>query len=411
MSVIFAERTSQMGASAIREILKVVGKPGMISLAGGIPAPESFPLEIISQLTESVLRKYGSAALQYDATEGFEPLRVALADYLSGMNLSAKPSEILVTSGSQSVLDALGMILISKGDKIAVESPTYLGALQAFRPYQPQFISLESDDQGLIPQSLEAALKRDRIKFVYLVPTFQNPTGRTLTYERRQAVADLIRRYDTLLVEDDPYSALRYCGVPLPPIKSMAPQQVVYAGSLSKVFAPGLRLGYCLARGEIRKWLVVAKQGIDLHTSSFNQALASEYISSGHLLSHLPKIIALYRPKLAAILNALKAYMPPNVKWSTPQGGMFIWLEGTAGQDTEAIYPHAVSRNVAFVPGKFFFASSYQGAETMRLNFTMASEGALTRAVKILAEVLKTSGADTTPVHMNGGFRQCGRGA
>ncbi len=393
MPTILAERTSQMGVSAIREILKVVGRPGMVSLAGGIPAPESFPLEIISQLTTSVLTKYGSTALQYDATEGFMPLRKALADYLNGMGIPAVSSEILVTSGSQSVLDALGMILISKGDKIAVEAPTYLGALQAFRPYQPRFVSLESDDQGLIPQSLEAALKRDRIKFIYLVPTFQNPTGRTLSYERRRAVADLIRRHDTLLVEDDPYSALRYCGDPVPPIKSMAPQQVIYAGSLSKVFAPGLRLGYCLAPEEIRKWLVTAKQGIDLHTSSFNQALAAEYIGGGFLSSHLPKIIALYRPKLEAILAALKRFMPSGVNWSSPEGGMFIWLEGRAGGDMETVYHQAVARNVAFVPGKFFYADSHQGEETLRLNFTMATEESLTRAVAVLADLLKAFSA------------------
>lgn len=388
METIFAERTRHIRASAIREILKVVSKPQMISLAGGIPAPESFPVNLMKQLTDSVLTKYGAAALQYDATEGFGPLREVLTVFLKEMGIKTTCDNILITSGSQGLLDAVGKILISEGDSIAVEAPTYLGALQAFNPYLPRFVCLETDDQGVIPESLEALLKRERLKFIYLVPTFQNPSGRTISEARRRAIADLIQTYDTLLVEDDPYSALRYFGQPVPSIKSMAPEHVIYVGTLSKVFAPGLRVGYCVAPKDIQKWLVVVKQGVDLHTSTFNQALSAEYIAGGFLAAHLPYIIALYHPKLAAMLAALERYMPEEYSWSRPEGGMFVWLTGPAGLDTEEVYYKAIENHVAFVPGKFFFAHTNQGAETMRLNFTMTDEKKLAKAIEMLAHLL-----------------------
>src|SRR4030042_2008604 len=287
-TAILARRTKTMGANAIREILKMVSQPGMISLAGGIPAPESFPLDLLGRLYQAVMDKYGAAALQYDPTEGFGPLREALANHLAARGIQTTPDGVLAASGSQGVLDALGMVLISRGDKVAVESPTYVGALQAFAPYEPRYVNIETDDEGLIPDALEAALRRQKIKFVYLVPTFQNPTGRTLPLDRRLEIAGLIRKYNALLVEDDPYRALRYRGDPLPPIKSLAPEQVVYIGTMSKVLAPGLRVGYCIAPEALRKWLVIVKQGIDLHTGTLSQALAPEYLSGGHLQTHLP---------------------------------------------------------------------------------------------------------------------------
>ena len=388
MTLLLAQRTRRMHVSAIREILKVVSQPGMISLAGGIPAPESFPTHLMKHLTETVLERYGAAALQYDATEGFRPLREALAAHLREIGIQTSGDGIVVTSGSQGLLDALGKVLISRGDGIGVEAPTYLGALQAFRPYGPRFIDLESDDLGVIPESLETILEHQPLKMIYLVPTFQNPSGRTIPLARRQAIAELIQAYDTILVEDDPYSRLRYGGDPVPTIKSMAPEHVIYTGTLSKIFAPGLRVGYCVAPRKIQEWLVVAKQGIDLHTSTFNQALSAEYIRGGHLATHLPRIIALYRPKLAAMLRALKRHMPGGVVWTRPEGGMFVWLTGPAGLDTEALYPRAVARKVAYVPGTFFFAHAHQGRETMRLNFTMTDEATLAKAVEVLARVL-----------------------
>ena len=385
---LLADRTGKMGVNVIREILKVVAQPGMVSLAGGIPAPESFPIEIIRELTAVVMDKYGSSAFQYGPTEGFGPLREVLVDYLGKREIKAAAEGILIASGSQGVLDAIGKVLISKGDQVAVEAPTYLGALQAFTPYEPEYVRMDTDDDGLIPYSLEANLASGKIKFVYLVPTFQNPTGRTIPLERRRKIAAIITRYNALLVEDDPYGMLRYRGRDIPPIKTLAPDNVVYISTLSKVFAPGLRIGFCHAPAQISKWLVIVKQGIDLHTSTFNQALAAEYIAGGFIDNHLPKIINLYRPKQEAMLAALDTYFPDGFKWSRPEGGMFLWVEGPEGFDMEELYWKAVKRNVAFVPGKYFYTSQDEGIETMRLNYTMTDEKTINASIKILSEVI-----------------------
>ena len=387
---LLADRTRKMGASAIREILKVVSQPGMVSLAGGIPAPESFPLDIMEELVARVFRKYASQALQYDLTEGFIPLREVLVDYLQQhKNIRASVEEIIVASGSQGVLDALGKVLISPGDKIAVEAPTYLGALQAFNPYEPEYLRMDTDDDGLIPDALEEVLKTEPIHFIYLIPTFQNPSGRTIPLERRKRIAEIIQRYNALLIEDDPYSALRYRGDALPAIKTFAPEHTVYISTFSKILAPGLRIGFCVAPEIIKKWLVIVKQGVDLHTSTFSQALAAEYLAGGYLDQQLPKIIRIYKPKQEAMLQALQNYFPDNFTWSKPEGGMFIWAEGPQGLNTEQLYWKAIERKVAFVPGKFFFTQKGEGNETMRLNYTMADEATLDRAVKILSEVMK----------------------
>lgn len=386
---LLADRTGQMGVNVIREILKVVAQPGMISLAGGIPAPESFPIDIIRELTGIVIEKYASGAFQYGPTEGFWPLREALVDYLKKREINADAGEILIASGSQGVLDAIGKVLISRGDQVAVEAPTYLGALQAFTPYEPEYVRMDTDEDGLIPDSLETVLAAGKIKFVYLVPTFQNPTGRTIPLERRREIAAIITRYNALLVEDDPYGSLRYRGRDILPIKALAPDNVVYISTLSKVFAPGLRIGFCHAPGQIRKWLVIVKQGTDLHTSTFNQALAAEYLAGGFLENHLPKIIALYRPKQEAMLAALDASFPDGFKWSRPEGGMFLWVEGPDGFDMEALYFKAIKQNVAFVPGKYFFTSQDEGMETMRLNYTMTDEETIHNSIRTLSEVIK----------------------
>jgi 2-aminoadipate transaminase len=386
---LLADRTRSMGANVIREILKVVSQPGMVSLAGGIPAPESFPLEIIPELTDRVVATWGAEALQYGPTEGFGPLREALAVHLQSCGIAAGSADVLVGSGSQGILDAVGKIFISQGDRIAVEAPTYLGALHAFTAYRPAYVRLQTDAFGVIPESLEKVLETGKVKLVYLVPTFQNPTGRTLPLDRRQAVADSITRHGAVLIEDDPYSALRYSGRDVAPIHSLAPDNVVYVSTLSKVFAPGLRIGFCVAPPAIRKWLVIVKQGTDLHTSTFNQALAAEYLAGGYLERVLPKIVSLYRPRLTAMMRALDTHFPSTITWSRPEGGMFVWAQGPQGMDMDAVYHEAVQRGVAFVPGRYFFPDPREGIETMRLNFTMTDETTLERAVSVLAQVIR----------------------
>jgi len=386
---LLSRRTQNMQDNAIRQILKVVSQPGMISLAGGIPAEESFPLEQMYTLNETVLNKYGTAALQYDLTEGFTPLRHALVDYVQQKGIHVEPDQIIVFNGSQSVLDTIGKVLITPDDKVALESPSYLGAISAFNAYEPAYVSIDTDDNGVIPESLDEVLTENEVKFIYLVTTFQNPTGRTLSIERRKAVADVIKRHNALVVEDDPYSALRYRGEPMPPLYTFAPDNVIHVSTVSKIFAPGLRVGFCIAPKLIHDWMTVAKQGADLHTNTYAQALAAEYITGGYLDEQVPRIIDLYRPRQEAMLNAMENYLPDTYRWTQPDGGMFIWIEGPEGVDAEKIYWKAVERKVAFVPGKFFFIDKEAGLGTMRLNFTKIDEGTIDKAIKTLGEVIK----------------------
>jgi len=377
-----------MGASAIREILKVVSAPGMVSLAGGIPAKESFPMDIMEELFTRVIRRYGSSAFQYDLTEGFPPLREALVPFLAERGIHTDAKNILVTTGSQGVLDGVAKILVSPGDGIAVEAPTYLGAIQAFNPYEPRYVRMETDEEGVVPESLETVLEKDQVKFVYLVPTFQNPTGKTLSLKRRVEIARIIYRHNALLVEDDPYSMLRYRGEPLPPIYTFAPENTLYISTLSKVFAPGLRIGFFLAPPPLDRWLVLAKQGVDLHTSTLNQALAAEYIAGGYLHRQIPKIVSLYAPRQQAMLESMEKYFPSSFSWTKPEGGMFIWAESPKDLDLEQVYYRAIERNVAYVPGKFFFTEPGEGISTMRLNFTCSDVSTLKSATRTLGEVL-----------------------
>lgn len=386
---LLSDRTQVMGENAIREILKVVSQPGMISLAGGIPAPESFPMDIMTRLTTSVIEKYGASAFQYDLTEGFMPLRQALVGLLTKRGIEATAQQIIIGSGSQGFLDGIGKTLISKGEPIAVEAPTYLGAISAFNPYEPEYIRMDTDDQGLIPASLEWTLKTFPVKLVYLTPTFQNPTGRTIPMDRRIEIARIITKHNALLVEDDPYSMLRYRGEELAPIKTLAPDHVMYISTLSKVLAPGIRIGFCVAPDLIRTWLVLAKQGVDLHTSTFNQAMAAEYLTQGHLEHHLPAIINLYRPRQEAMLLALKHCFPERFQWSKPEGGMFLWVEGPKGLNMESVYYRAIERKTAFVPGRFFYTQKNEGLETMRLNYTMYNEQDINKAVSRLSDVVR----------------------
>lgn len=387
---IFAKRTERMGASAIREILKVVARPGMVSLAGGIPSPQAFPMDRIAELASTVLDNHGTAALQYGTTEGYRPLREQLALYLATLGIAAEPDEITVTSGSQGLLDNVAKVTINKGDVIAVEAPTYLGALQAFTPYEPTYVEMETDDNGVIPASVREVIETHRPKFVYLVPTFQNPTGRTIPLDRRKEIASIVGETNTLVIEDDPYGQLRYSGEFVPPIKSFAPDHVVYGGSFSKVFAPGIRLGFNVAPKALREWMIKAKQGVDLHTSSFSQALATEFLRAGMMENHLPRIIELYRPRLQAMINAMVRSFPASFTWTKPEGGMFVWAVGPDGFDATEFYRVATEQySVAYVPGTYFFAKPGTGVATMRLNFTMSDEETLAKAVETLGGAIR----------------------
>lgn len=386
---ILATRTSRMGASAIREILKVVSRPGMVSLAGGIPSPQAFPMDLMASLLERVLQKYDTAAFQYGATEGFGPLREALVPYLRSIGTDSTVDRITISTGSQGALDALAKVVVSPGDVIAVESPTYLGALQAFQPYEPTYVEMETDGHGVLPESVEEVIRNHQPKMVYLVPTFQNPSGKTIPLTRRKEIAEIAIRTNTLIVEDDPYGQLRYSGKAIPPIHSFAPDQTVYCGTFSKVCAPGIRVGFTVAPPALSEWLVKAKQGVDLHTSSLSQALAAEFLAGGHLAEHLPKIIKLYKPRMETMLRTMDESFPEACTWTKPEGGMFVWVQGPIGLDAVELYRYVTERyHVAFVPGTYFFAIPETGKETMRLNFTMSDEKTLRKAVALLGQAI-----------------------
>jgi 2-aminoadipate transaminase len=375
--------------SALSEILRVTDKPEIISLAGGLPSPESFPLQIINKLNQKVVKKYKDTAFQYGPTNGAFTLREAVSDWLRERHMNVSPEQVGITSGSQGGLDCLGKIFINPGDTLAVESPTYIGAVDAFAPYEPAYAEIQTDEYGAIPNSLESILKHKKIKFVYLIPTFQNPTGKTIPWERRKAIAAIIKKYDAFLVEDDPYNSLRYKGKALDPIQTIVPKNTIYLCTFSKVLAPGLRIGFYVAPEEIGKLMTAAKQSVDLHTSSFGQYLAAEYLKTGDLKKHLPNILKIYKSRLEAMLNALDVYFPKTFRWTHPEGGMFIWVEGPKNFDAVKLYWKAIEHNVAYVPGTYFFVKQGEAKNTMRLNFTNVNEKQIEKAIKIVSQVIK----------------------
>lgn len=384
-----ADRAQNLNSSAIRELFKTLSIPGMIAMSAGSPAPEAFPIDFIRETNDVVIDKYGSQLFQYGITEGFNPLRKALVKVLKNRFLDVNWENICVSTGAQNAIDAVGKILINKGDKVGVESPTFLATLKTFRAYEPEFVSIEMDEDGIIPESLEKAIIQDKIKFAYIIPNFQNPSGRTLSLKRRKQIAGIIKSHDTLVLEDDPYFELRYIGEHIPPIRKFAPDNVIYIGSLSKIFCPGMRLGYYIAPGPFAELMTSTRQGVDVHANNYAQALAAEYIDGGHLDSHLPEIIDIYKPRLKLILNELEQNMPGGFTWSKPDGGMFIWIEGPEGFDANVAYKKGIERKIAFVPGKTFFVDESVGINTMRLNFTNVSEEKIKEGVKKISEGVK----------------------
>lgn len=389
---------SLITGSAIRELLKLTEQPEFISFAGGLPAPECFPAEEIALASERVLAHQAARALQYGPTEGFPPLRELLASLMASRGISVTPDQVLVTSGSQQSLDLLGKLLIDQGATVLVEEPTYVGALQAFRPYQPRFLPVAMDDEGLIPEALEQALEQlarqgTRPAFLYTVATFQNPTGVTLSAGRRAALLDLAERYSLPVVEDDPYGELRYSGEAIPPLAALdiarhgAPRYVVYLSTFSKLLAPGLRVGWAVGPEALLRRMALAKQGLDLHTGSLAQAIAYESCRDGLLARQIPRIRSIYGARRIAMLGALDSAMPADVRWTRPEGGMFLWLTLPAAVDTTTLLAQAVARKVAFVPGTSFYANG-GGANTLRLNFSYAPPDKIVEGVGRLAEAL-----------------------
>jgi 2-aminoadipate transaminase len=381
-----ARRADRMNPSVIREILKVTEQPGIISLAGGLPSPDSFPIDAMREATTRVLRDTPREALQYASSEGFPPLREWVAGELNAQGLAVDASQVLITTGSQQGLDLVGKVLIDPGSRVAVESPTYLGALQAFAPCEPEFVSVPCDDGGPLPDALQVARGA---RFLYALPNFQNPSGRTMDATRRRALVASAQALGLPLVEDNPYGELWYDEPPPAPLASLWGEGVVYLGSFSKVLAPGLRLGYVVAPKEMGSKLLQAKQAADLHTPGFNQRVVHEVIRDGFLKTHVPTIRARYRTQRDAMKKALEAHMPEGCRWNVPHGGMFFWVELPQGVDATAMLPQAVARGMAYVPGAAFYADDAQ-AQTLRLSFVTVSPEQIDQGVRALAETLKT---------------------
>ena len=383
-----ARRAARLNPSTIREILKVTERPGIISLAGGLPSPDTFPVAAMQDATARVLRETPREALQYAASEGYAPLREWVAAELAGQGLQADASQVLITTGSQQGLDLVGKVLIDPGSRVAVEAPTYLGALQAFAPYEAEFVALEGDDDGPCPEALDAARGA---RFVYLLPNFQNPSGRCLSAARRTARVDRAAQIGLPIVEDNPYVELWFDTPPPPPLAARAGDGAVYLGSFSKVLAPGLRLGYLVAPKALYPKLLQAKQAADLHTPGFNQRVVHEIIKDGFLTQHVPTIRALYKTRRDAMQAALQAHMPAGCHWQTPVGGMFFWVTLPAHLDATALLPQAVAAGMAYVPGAPFFPQGGH-ANTMRLSFVTSTPEQIHTGLAALAAVLAAAG-------------------
>jgi len=345
----FSERAEQLQSSVIREILKVTMRPEVISFAGGLPSPETFPVERMKAAFDKVLSEQGKTALQYGPTDGYAPLREFIAASLSTADCKILPEQILMVSGSQQGLDLLGKVLVDEGSKILVETPSYLGALQAFSVYQPQFESVDTDEHGLIPASVAA--KGEGARLMYALPNFQNPTGRTLSIERRMELVETCARMGIPLIEDNPYGDLCYSGEPLPKMLNMNPDGVIYMGSFSKVLTPGIRLGYVVGPVPLIRKLEQAKQAADLHTAQLTQMVVYEVIKDGFLGEHIPTIRTFYARQCNVMLEAMTKFFPEGVTWTRPEGGMFIWVTLPKHIDSKVLLDEAIQHNIAFVPG------------------------------------------------------------
>lgn len=385
MSFQLARRAERMNPSIIREILKVTERPGIISLAGGLPSPDGFPVEAMRAASERVLRETPREALQYAASEGFAPLREWVAQRMAAQGMPTDAAQVLITTGSQQGLDLVGKVLIDAGSRVAVEAPTYLGALQAFAPYEPEIVSVPCDDDGPVASELHRA---QGARFLYLLPNFQNPSGRCMGADRRIALADAARELGVPIVEDNPYGDLWFDAEPPPPLASRHPDNTVYLGSFSKVLAPGLRLGYVVAPAPLCPKLLQAKQAADLHSPGFNQRVVHEVIKDGFLAQHVPTVRARYRAQRDAMRAALERHLPAGCRWNVPSGGMFFWVELPEGVDALALLPKAVERGVAFVPGAAFYADAPK-PNTMRLSFVTVAPAQIEQGVALLAQALK----------------------
>ncbi len=387
----FATRMSRMPVSAIREILKVTEHPEIISFAGGLPAPELFPVTAIAKAHADVFADEGPAALQYSTTEGWRPLREWIADRMRSRGIAATPDRVLITTGSQQGIDLVGKIFIDRGDTVVVENPCYLAALQAFSGYEANFISIDSDDAGMRVEQLENALKHSSPTLIYIVSEFSNPKGTTLPFERRQKLIELSAKYRVPILEDNPYSELRYSGERPQPLAALDRDGlVIHISTFSKTLSPGMRLGWLVASEEIFQMVVVAKQAADLHTSTIEQRAAARLLETFDYDGHVSHLCEVYGERCQAMLSAMDRYFPSEATWTRPEGGLFLWVELPERLSAENLFEQAIAARVAFVPGTSFFACEKR-LNFMRLNFSNQKPEMIEEGIKRIADVLKRS--------------------
>lgn len=386
----FSRRIKNTPSSFIREILKVTQNPEIISFAGGLPNPISFPQEELKVCMHNITEKYGSKIYQYSTTAGLDSLRQYIVDRykkLWGMDLSIE--NVIITTGSQQALDLIGKALINEGDKVMVEKPSYLGLLQSFRVYEAEFVETKLNEDGLDIENLKETMATHKPKLAYLIPNFQNPTGLTYSKENREKVFDVIKDYDMLLIQDDPYGELRFEDTDrIPYIGANQTDKNIYLGSFSKIVTPGMRLGYVIANKEIIRMLETAKQASDLHSNIFGQYLIADYLQNNDLDKHIEKIKKLYKAQATAMVGAMDEYFPKNVHFTRPKGGMFTWVTLPEGSDVLQLFDKAIAKNVAFVPGHPFYVNP-QNVNTLRLNYTNADEQTIREGIRRLSEALE----------------------
>ncbi|MFL5345777.1 MAG: PLP-dependent aminotransferase family protein [Hyalangium sp.] len=379
---------SRMKTSAVREILKVAERPDILSFAGGLPAPELFPVEAIARAHAEVFAKEGPAAMQYSTTEGYGPLREWIREYNAERGLHTSVEQVLITAGSQQGIDLVAKVMLDPGDVVVVENPSYLAALQNFDGYQARIEYVGSDDQGMRVDELEALAARCKPKLIYIVPNFHNPKGTTLSLERRHALVRFAQRHRVLILEDNPYGELRFRGEALPSLASLDDMGVVVQlGTFSKTLAPGLRIGWAVGSRELTRSLTIVKQSTDLHTATLAQRATAKLLSWFDYNSHLAQLRATYGQRCQAMIDALEAHMPEGMRWTNPDGGMFLWAELPRGLRGEDILPRAIEQKVAFVPGSPFFAANPK-AECIRLNFSNRPPELIEEGMRRLASVL-----------------------
>lgn len=387
----FSERILKTPASFIREILKVIQKDDIISFAGGLPNPVSFPKEALKQSMERVIDQYGDEVFQYSSTEGYQPLREWVAKrYRDEYQMDVQAEDILITTGSQQALDLMGKVLINPGDALAIEEPGYLGAIQAFTMFEPDFCPVPLLDDGLDLDKLELILKKRNVKLLYTVPNFQNPTGLTYSVEKRKQMCELLNRYSAYLIEDDPYGQLKFEGEVFPYISSFGLKKSVVFGTISKIITPGMRLGWiCTKDRELMSHLVTAKQAADLHSNIFAQYAVYDYLMNHELNEHIDHIKDLYKKQSDAMLQAMKEFFPDSVSYTMPKGGMFVWGSLPEGESSLKLFDRAMEEKVAFVPGNPFYVDDTKAVPTFRLNYTNSEPEVIREGIRRLGKLME----------------------